>query len=134
MSMSGTELVRSYYGSLAPGKRLNLHEILDPGVVIELQAGFPGARPRYEGLKQYLVDFLELIYGSVEMEFLPEEFLEVGTRVVATGRMKGRSVSSGVPFDIPFVHLWTSNGRQLTHARLFTDTAILSDAIAGRRA
>lgn len=75
-----------------------------------------------------------MIYGSIELEFIPEELLETGTRVIALGRMKGRAVQSGVPFDVPFVHLWTSNGKQLSHARFFTDTGILRDAIAGHPA
>ena len=132
MTVSAVELVNRYYASLAPGRRPTLYEILDPGVVIELQEGFPGARPRYVGIKEYVGDFLDLIYGSIDLEFVPEEFLDAGTRVVTMGRMKGRSIPSGVPFDTSFVHVWTTNGRQLSHARFFTDTAIFRDAIAGR--
>ena len=132
MTIPAVELVKRYYGSLAPGLRQNLLQIFDSGVVFEIQEGFPGSRPRYAGTKAYFEDFLELIYGSLELEFVPEEYLESGVRVVSSGRMKGRATSTGVAFDIPFVHVWTSNGRHLTHARFFTDTAILRDAIAGR--
>ena len=134
MTTTTVDLVKRYYSSLAPGQRANLMDILDPNVVLEIQEGFPGARPRYKGIKEYLEDFLELIYGSIELQFIPEEFLESGSHVVATGRMKGRATRSGVPFDIPFVHVWTSNGRHLSHIRFFTDTAVLRDAIAGRPA
>lgn len=134
MTLTATQLARSYYESLAPGRRQNLMEILDPNVVLEIQAGFPGARPCYTGIKEYLEDFLELIYGSIDLEFIPEEFLESGSRVVAVGRMKGRAIPSGAPFDTPFVHVWTSDGRHLSRARFFTDTAILRDAIAARPA
>src|SRR5262245_6461903 len=134
MTMSAVELVNRYYRSLAPGQRQNLMQILDPNFDLELQEGFPGARPHYRGIKAYVEDFLGLIYGSIELEFIPEEFLESGTRVVAMGRMKGRGTTSGIPFDTPFVHVWTSNGRHLSHSRFFTDTAILRDAIDGRTA
>jgi ketosteroid isomerase-like protein len=134
MTTNAVELVMRYYASLAPGRRQDLMSILDPEVVLEIQEGFPGARPRYMGLKEYFEDFLDVIYGSIELEFVPEEFLESGSHVVTTGRMKGRATRSEVPFDLPFVHVWTSNGRHLSHARFFTDTAILRDAIAGHPA
>jgi len=131
MAVTPVELVKHYYGSLAPGRRHDLASILDPDFVIELQEGFPGAKPLYRGMKSYFEDFLELIYGSIVFEFLPEEFLECGAQVVTTGRMKGQGITSAVAFDIPFVHLWTSNGRTLSHARFFSDTALLRDAIGG---
>lgn len=46
MAMTAIDLVKRYYGSLAPGRRGNLMAILDPNVVLEIQEGFPGARPR----------------------------------------------------------------------------------------
>ena len=130
MTKTPLDLVKWYYRSLVPGERQNLMDILDPQFILELQEGFPGARPCYVGLQAYLEDFLELIYGSIDLEFIPEEFLESGTRVVATGRMKGRGIRSGAPFDVGFVHLWKANDRQLVGARFFVDTAILRDVIA----
>jgi ketosteroid isomerase-like protein len=130
MTKTPLDLVKWYYRSLVPGERQNLMEILDPQFILELQEGFPGARPCYVGLQSYLEDFLELIYGSIDLEFIPEEFLESGNRVVATGRMKGRGIRSGAPFDVGFVHLWRANDRQLVWARFFVDTAILRDVIA----
>jgi len=134
MTTTAVDLVKRYYGSLASGQRTNLMDILDPNIVLDFQEGFPGGRPRYRGIKEYFEDFLELIYGAIDFEFVPEQFLESGAHVVTTGRMKGRATGSGVPFDIPFAHAWTSNGRQLTHARFYSDTAILRDAVAGRPA
>jgi ketosteroid isomerase-like protein len=132
MPQTAVDLVKRYYSSLAPGRRQSLIDILDPNFVLEFQEGFPGGRPRYKGIKEYVEDFLELIYGSMELEFVPEEYLECGQRTVVTGRMKGRGTSSGNSFDTPFAHLWTSNGRHLSHVRFFADTGILRDAIAGR--
>lgn len=132
MSLSPVELVKSYYDSQAPGKRQCLMELLDPNIVLELPEGFPGSRARYAGLRTYLEDFLELVYGALDGEFFPDKYLEAGTRVVVTGVMKGRAISSGIPFVVPFAALWTVKGRTLLHARFFTDTAILSDAIASR--
>jgi len=134
MTTAPIELVKRYYESLAPGRRQNLVSILDSEFVLEIQEGFPGAHPRYTGFKSYFEDFLELIYGSIVFEFVPEDFLECGTHVVTTGRMKGQAIPSDISFDIPFVHIWTSNGAHLSHARFFTDTAVLRDAIGGHPA
>ena len=95
MSLSPVELVKWYYDSQAPGKRQNLMEIMDPNIVLEMPEGFPGSRGRYVGLRTYLEDFLELLFGSIEGELIPEEFLEVGPRVIVTGKMKGRGTATG---------------------------------------
>ncbi|HEV3029782.1 MAG TPA: hypothetical protein VG457_19540, partial [Planctomycetota bacterium] len=66
MTTNAVDLVKRYYGSLAPGQRTNLLDILDPDIVLEFQEGFPGGRPRYRSIKEYLEDFLELIYGAID--------------------------------------------------------------------
>lgn len=123
------DLVKRYYDSLVPGRRQLLMEFLDPKLVLEIQEGFPATRPRYEGLRQYFDDFLGAVYGVIEVEFAPDEYLGCGDRVVVSGRMRGRAVRSGVPFDVPFVHLWTTNGKTLSRAQFFTDTAKIRDAV-----
>jgi ketosteroid isomerase-like protein len=134
MNLTPLELVRSYYNSLAPGRRQLLMEFLDPMVVLEIPEGFPGTRRTYGGIRAYIEDFLYALYGSFELELIPEEFLLSGTRVVTVGRQKGRALRTGIPVDVPFVHIWTVQGGRLVHARMFTDTAILRDAIVGHPA
>jgi ketosteroid isomerase-like protein len=131
MNLTPIELVRTFFNSLAPGRRQILMELLDPAVVLEIQEGFPGTRPRYTGIRAYLGDFLFALFGSFELQLIPEEFLESGTRVVTLGRQKGRAVLTGVPIDVPFVGIWTIEDGRIVNVRLFTDTAIFRDAIAG---
>lgn len=134
MDMTPQETVQRYYASLAPGRRQDLMELLDPQVVIDLQEGFPGARSRYVGLKAYIEEFLYSFYGSFDLDILAEEFLECGARVVAEGRMKGRAVATGIPINVPFVHVWTVYGGHMVSAHMFTDTAVLRDAVTARPA
>jgi ketosteroid isomerase-like protein len=131
MNLSPLETVRRYYGSLAPGRRQVLMELLDSEVVVEVQEGFPGTRRCYIGLKAYVEDFLYALYGSFDLEFIPEEYLDCRSRVVVIGRQKGKAVRTGVPVDVPFVHVWTVQEGHLVNARMFTDTAILRDAVEG---
>jgi len=132
MDMTPLEVVKRYYDSLALGRRQDLMDLLDPQVVLDLQEGFPGTRPRYVGLKAYTGDFLYSFYGSFDLELVPEEFLDCGARVAAEGRMRGKAVPSGVPVNVPFVHIWTVYGGRMVGAVMYTDTAVLRDALAGR--
>ncbi|HKR55990.1 MAG TPA: nuclear transport factor 2 family protein [Gemmatimonadales bacterium] len=129
MTITTVQLTKRYYGSLEPGRRQNLLEILDPHFVLELQEGLSAGRLHFVGIRQYFEDFLDFLYADVELELLPEEFIESGARAVVTGRMRGRAIRTGAAFDIPFVHVWLASGRHLSHARFFTDTAILKEAI-----
>lgn len=131
MTRTPLETVKSYYASLAPGKRQNLMELLDPDVILEVQDGMPGTRPTYVGLKAYVEEFLFDIYGEFELDLVPEEFFQAGRHVLALGRQKGRAVRSGLPVDVRFSHLWSVADGRVTHARMFTDTAVLRDAVLG---
>jgi len=131
MNMTPLEAVRTYYDSLALGSRQVLMELLHPRVAIELPEGFPCTERRYQGLKAYFEEFLFAIYGAFDLEFVVEEFLQCGPEVAAVGRHKGRALRTGIPFDVPFVHLWTIQDGHLLRARMFTDTAVLRDAVTG---
>lgn len=131
MNLSPLEAVKSYYNSLALGRRQILMELLHPRVRIELQEGFPCTEHCYDGLKAYFEDFLFAIYGAFDLDFIVEEFLQCGPEVAAVGRHKGRALRTGTPFDVPFVHLWTIEEGRLVHGRMFTDTAVLRDAVSG---
>jgi len=131
MSRTPLDLVQRLYASLPPGRRQNLMEILGPNVVIEVQEGLPCTRRRYVGIKAYLEEFLFDLYGAFDVELAPERYLVVESHVVVLGRQKGRALASGVPYDVSFVHVWTVEEGFVTQSRLFTDTAILQNAIAG---
>jgi ketosteroid isomerase-like protein len=49
----------------------------------------------------------------------PEAFYDLGDRVLAFVRVRGRAKRSGVPIDARFAHLATFRGTQITHWRAF---------------
>ena len=53
----------------------------------------------------------------------PEEFLDAGDQVVVLGRYQGIAKQSGLPLDVPFVHVWTVREGRVTRFRQFLDTA-----------
>jgi len=130
MKLSPLQAVREYYESLAPGRRQELMELLDPQVVLEIPAGYPGGGGTYRGIRAYVGDFLYMFYGNFDLKVRAEEFLEAGDQVVALGRLQGTALTTGAVVDVPFAHVWTVQDGLLTHARMYTDTATLCGALS----
>jgi ketosteroid isomerase-like protein len=51
-------------------------------------------------------------------------------RVVAIGHIKGETEGGTVAIDVPFVHVWTVRDDRLEQLLFFTDTAMLTQALA----
>jgi uncharacterized protein len=132
MNLTPLDAVRCYYQALAPGRRADLMDLLDPHVVLEIPDGFPGGGGTYRGLKAYLEEFLYNFYGTFDLQTQPSEFLDAGETVVTLGRFRGHALSTGVAVDIPFVHIWTIREGKLVRGRMFTDTATLCIAAGAR--
>ena len=66
MNLTPVQTVRDFYNSLAPGRRAELMEILDPHVEVELPQCFPGGGGIFRGLKAYTEDFLYVFYGMAD--------------------------------------------------------------------
>ena len=49
----------------------------------------------------------------------PERFVDLGDRVLAFVRVRGRARQSGVPIDATFAHVATFRGSQITHWQAF---------------
>ncbi|HVE42594.1 MAG TPA: nuclear transport factor 2 family protein [Planctomycetota bacterium] len=128
MDLTPIQTVRDFYNSLAPGRRAELMEILDPHVEVELPEGFPGGGGVFRGLKAYIEDFVYVFYGMFDVELSVDEYLEAGEKVVAVGRMKGIAVSTNIPVDASFIHVWTVRQGHLLRGRMFGDTAVLCAA------
>jgi len=128
MNLTPIQTVRDFYNSLAPGRRAELMEILDPHVEVELPEGFPGGGGIFRGLKAYIEDFVYVFYGMFDVELPVDEYLEAGDTVVAIGRIKGTAVTTGIPVDASFVHIWTVHQGHLVRGRMYGDTAVLCAA------
>lgn len=133
MDLTPLETVRRYYESLAPGHRADLMDLLDPHFVLELPPGLVGCAATYHGLKEYIQDFLFAFYGYFDVQLIPEEFVASGERVVAMGRMEGIALPRGTPVNVAFAHSWTVRRGMIIQGRMYADTAILCQALAGDR-
>ncbi len=133
MDFTPLEAVRRYYEALIPGHRADLMDLLDPHFVLEVPPGLVGCTATYTGLKEYIQDFLFAFYGYFDVRLIPEEFMASGDRVVTLGRMEGQSVPRGTPLNVAFAHVWTVRRGMIIHGRMYADTAVLCQAIAGAR-
>ena len=125
--------VRAFYEHLAPGHREPLFALQSAHVVYELPDGMPAGAGRFEGMPDVRDRFLPEFYAAFDARFMPEETISQGDRVVVLGRLKGKTRQGGVPIDVPFVHVWTVTGHELTRLRGFIDTATLSRALETAR-
>ena len=121
--------VRAFYDATAPGHRERLRSLQAPNVVYDLPDGMPVGAGHFEGFPDITERFLANFYGALDVRFVPEEFIAAGDQVVAIGRIKGATRKSGVPVDVPFVHVWTVREGYLQRLRAFTDPARLAHAL-----
>jgi ketosteroid isomerase-like protein len=73
-----------------------------------------------EGVGQNLRDVLET---WEELRVLPDEFRDLGNRVLMLGRMEGRGLASGVPVDAPIGMVFECHGGKISRIRSFLDQA-----------
>jgi ketosteroid isomerase-like protein len=124
------KLVRAFYEATVPGHRNALRGIQAPHVIYDLPEGMPIGCGHFEGLQDVLERFLTSFYGALDVRFAAEEFIAAGETVVALGRIEGKTRKAGVPINVPFAHVWTVREGYLQRMRAFTDTALLTQALA----
>ena len=58
-----------------------------------------------------------------ELQALPEEFRDLGDRVLVLGRLKGRGKGSGAPVDMPYAGILDFRGERIWRHRVYIDRA-----------
>jgi ketosteroid isomerase-like protein len=88
-----------------------------PAVVRALDGGsYRGC----EGVERFAADIRE---NWEELQAHPEEFRDLGDRVLVLGTMKGRGKGSGVPVDAPYVGILDFRGDRIWRHRVYFDRA-----------
>jgi ketosteroid isomerase-like protein len=119
MSQENVETVRrGFEYFIATGDFLE--EIVDPEFVWDMSAfrGWP-ERQVYAGLKgarEFIADWREP-WEDWELEL--EELVDVGERVVAIVRQRGRSKGTGLPVDMHFAMVWTIRDGKQARMRMY---------------
>jgi hypothetical protein len=89
-----------------------------PAITRALDGG-GGYRGR-EGVDRFAADARE---NWEELQSLPEEFRELGDRVLVLGRLKGRGKGSGAPVDAPQATIFDFRGDRIWRSRVYLDRA-----------
>jgi ketosteroid isomerase-like protein len=90
-----------------------------PAIVRALDGGGGGYRGR-ESVEEFAADTRE---NWEELQSLPEEFRDLGDRVLVLGRLKGRGKGSGAPVDQPFAGIFDFRGDRIWRYRVYLDRA-----------
>jgi uncharacterized protein len=122
--------VRAFYAATLPGHREALRGLQSPDVIYDLPEGMPVGGGHFQGLDEVMERFLAHFYGAFDVRFVAEEFITAGEHIIAIGRIEGTTRKAAVPVDAPFVHVWTVREGYLQRLRAFTDTALISQALA----
>jgi 8-oxo-dGTP pyrophosphatase MutT (NUDIX family) len=61
--------------------------------------------------------------GLEILQSLPEEFRDLGDRVLVFGRLKGRGKGSGAPVDTPYTGIFDFRGDKIWRSRVYLDRA-----------
>jgi len=127
MTEDNEKLVRAFYEATVPGDRESLSALQSVHVICEVPEGMSTAG---EGMMDCLEHFLLEFCAAFGVHFVAEEFITMDERVVAIGHIKGETEGGTVAIDVPFVHVWTVRDDRLEQLLFFTDTAMLTQALA----
>jgi uncharacterized protein len=73
-----------------------------------------------EGIERFVADTAE---NWEELQTVPEEFRDLGDRVLLLGRIQGRGRGSGVPVDAPIANILDFRGGRIWRSRVYFDRA-----------
>ena len=106
MSQANVELARAIYDRFRAGDTDGAFALEHPEIEIHdrPQAPDPQVYRGHEGVLKALRVSQEAFES---LDVVPEEFLEVGERVVVVFRFQGTGRESGVPIDEQLAHVWT---------------------------
>jgi uncharacterized protein len=121
---SPLEIARSSYEAFARDDIDGVLADLDSQIEWQQAQGLPHGGT-YRGIDEVRHNIFDPLDRDWWNEFTahPEEFLDAGDQIVVLGRYQGIAKQSGLPLDVPFVHVWTVREGRVTRFRQFLDTA-----------
>jgi ketosteroid isomerase-like protein/quinol monooxygenase YgiN len=128
MTEKNEELVRAFYKAI-PGLREPVCALQAAHTVHEVPEGICTGGERFDGVTD-LKHFFEDFCAAFDVYFVAEEFITMDERVVAIGHIQGVDRRGAGSIDVPFVHVWTVRDDRLNQLLFFTDTAMLTQALA----
>jgi ketosteroid isomerase-like protein len=117
--VANVELLRRIYEALNEGEFGPLEAALAPGFAYHSRAEIPGGGT-YRGRDVCMDRLRELREVFKRLHWQPEDFLEVGARIMVTARLTGAGRTSGVDVEELIVHVWTFDDGHAVELHVFS--------------
>jgi len=133
MSQEDVNLARRGYEALARGDMEAVLELIDPDVEVEVHTGRPDL-PETDVLRGhagFLENLRQLDEVFEDVEVTPEEFIEVGEKLVVPIYTAGRGRASGIRVENRVTHIWTIRAGKATRFQVFPTTEQALEALGG---
>jgi ketosteroid isomerase-like protein len=114
MSQENVERLRRSYEAFNTTQEVDL-DIWAADIVYIQTADVGAGETIYRGREGVAEAIGELTDAFEGLRVEPEEFFDLGDRVLAFVRLRGRARRSGVPIDESFAHLATFRGSEIAH-------------------
>jgi ketosteroid isomerase-like protein len=137
MPRENVELVRRTYASLEDIYRSGeidltaVEELWHRDCVLKPSGLLPesGEMHGHEGVTQFVTAQMEAI---TQMWAEPEDFIEVGDRVMVPFRFGGRARTTGIEVEFSLVHVWTVRSGKLARVDMYATKADAREAVGLR--
>lgn len=128
--MTQVDTVTAFYSALAAGDVPGVLAVLADPLDWTEAAGFP----YFSGTWHRPMDVVEKLLVPLgrdwnEFRATPHEFFDLGDRVLTLGTYSGEFAATGKAMLAPFVHIWRVAGSKITMFDMYTDTALVRDAM-----
>jgi ketosteroid isomerase-like protein len=130
VSSEDVEIARAGYEALSSGDIDTVLEFFHPEFEVTTPASLsaePDTYRGHDGVRRYFASFYEVMD---DIRFEPDEFHEVGDRVVVEFTLRARGKSTGIDTEQKAVHVWELRGRRAIGLEVYPT---LDEAIAAAR-
>jgi uncharacterized protein len=130
MTPSNIELLAEAFAGWGKGRPANMRELLHADCVLAVPASIPYGGT-FRGADAAIAWFThELWRWFDEFESTPEGFIDGGDQIVLPVNVRARA-KNGTTMDVHNVWIYEFSEGKLVKARVYADTAVLRDTVAG---
>jgi ketosteroid isomerase-like protein len=134
VSRESVETVKAGFEALERGGVEELLTFIHPEFEVTTPPGLavePDTYRGHDGLRRYFDSFYE---AMDEIRFIPEEFIEVGERVVVPVRLLARGKETGIEVEQRIVQVWSLRDEKAIRVDVFSTLEEAMEAAGRRRA
>ena len=130
MSPTNIELLAEAFAGWGKDRPANMRELLHPDCVLEVPDSVPYGGT-FRGAEAAIAWFTQELWRWFdEFTSTPEDFIDGGDRIVLPVHVQARA-KNGATMDVHNVWIYEFSEGKLVKARVYADTAVLRDTVAG---